>query len=97
MSAAYRIGAAQWHGDSVRIPSVWLAFGVSVLLHALLLWSGWLPDLRSLTLEDPTKGRSEGALHPQLEHFLQNRSYPKALAFLDSRGLRNADLGKSVS
>lgn len=62
MSAAYRIGAAQLHGDSVRIPSVWLAFAVSVLLHALLLWSGWLPDLRSLTLEDPTKGRSEGAL-----------------------------------
>ncbi len=28
------------------------------------------------------QGRSEGALHPQLEHFLQNRSYAKALMFL---------------
>ncbi|MBS0662757.1 MAG: hypothetical protein JSR48_05795 [Verrucomicrobia bacterium] len=29
-----------------------------------------------------TRGRQEGLLHPQLEHFLQNRSYAKALMFL---------------
>ncbi len=28
------------------------------------------------------RGRADGTLHPQLEHFLQNRSYPKALMFL---------------
>lgn len=28
------------------------------------------------------QGRRDGSLHPQLEHFLQNRSYSKALMFL---------------
>ena len=28
------------------------------------------------------QGRATGGLHPQLEHFLGNRSYPKALMFL---------------
>ncbi len=28
------------------------------------------------------QGRATGGLHPQLEHFLGNRSYPKALAFM---------------
>jgi predicted translation initiation factor SUI1 len=28
--------------------------------------------------------RGRGELHPQLVHFLQNRSYPKALAFLEA-------------
>ena len=29
-----------------------------------------------------TQGRATGGLHPQLEHFLGNRSYAKALMFL---------------
>jgi hypothetical protein len=62
VSAAYRIGAPHAHGDSVRIPSVWLAFGVSVLLHALLLWSGWMPQITPLTLEDALKGKTQGSL-----------------------------------
>lgn len=31
--------------DRISIPTIWVAFAVSVLLHALLLWGGWLPDL----------------------------------------------------
>jgi hypothetical protein len=31
-------------------------------------------------------GAPRGALHPQLAHFLERRSYAKALAFLDGGG-----------
>jgi len=32
---------------------------------------------------DELLARHRGALHPQLAHFLERRSYPKALAWLD--------------
>jgi predicted translation initiation factor SUI1 len=33
---------------------------------------------------DGLLARGRGQLHPQLVHFLQNRSYPKALAYLEA-------------
>jgi hypothetical protein len=32
-------------------------------------------------------GRAAGSLHPQLEHFLEKRSYPKALQYLGGETL----------
>jgi hypothetical protein len=34
-------------------------------------------------------GRAAGALHPQLEHFLEKRSYAKALQYLGGETLQN--------
>jgi hypothetical protein len=62
VSAGLSIGAPHRHGDAIRIPTVWFAFGLSVLLHLLLLATGWLPNVTPLTLEDALKGRKEGAL-----------------------------------
>jgi len=42
------------------------------------------------------RGRAEGGLHPQLGHFLQNRSYPKALAFLSDAGNRKPKTGNAA-
>jgi hypothetical protein len=35
-----------------------------------------------MTLLDQYLGEGRGSLHPQLVHFLERRSYPKALMFL---------------
>jgi hypothetical protein len=34
---------------------------------------------------DDLLARHRGALHPQLAHFLERRSYPKALAWLEAK------------
>jgi hypothetical protein len=35
-----------------------------------------------MALLDDCLGKARGSLHPQLVHFLERRSYPKALMFL---------------
>jgi hypothetical protein len=42
-----------------------------VILREMEQLDGWL-----------ARGQAAGSLHPQLEHFLEKRSYAKALAFL---------------
>jgi len=37
---------------------------------------------REMAALDRCLNGARGSIHPQLAHFLQNRSYPKALAFL---------------
>lgn len=51
--------------DRVSIPTIWVAFAVSLLLHAALMWP-WLPDLTLLSL-DPARGEPpSGRLQLQL-------------------------------
>ncbi|MFZ5555316.1 MAG: hypothetical protein ACOZDY_01115 [Pseudomonadota bacterium] len=51
--------------DRVSIPTIWVAFAVSVLLHALLIWP-WLPDLRLLSFDSPKEKAASGRLQVQL-------------------------------
>lgn len=51
--------------DRVSIPTIWVAFAVSVLLHALLIWP-WLPDLRLLSFDSPKEEAASGRLQVQL-------------------------------
>jgi hypothetical protein len=47
--------------DRITISTVHVAFALSLLLHALLLW-GWLPKVPMLPFEDARQGRPSGAL-----------------------------------
>jgi hypothetical protein len=52
------------HYDRITVSTIQVAFGLSILLHALAL-SGWLPKLPMppmLPFEDPRQGRPSGAL-----------------------------------
>jgi len=62
VSSGISIGVPRRHGDTIQIPSVWVAFALSVLLHALLLWSGWMPKITPLNLDEALKGRTDGSL-----------------------------------
>ena len=50
--------------DSITIPTLWVAFALSLILHALLL--GWLPKAMTSPLEDPEKGKKSGSLAVRL-------------------------------
>jgi len=47
--------------DSVTIPTIWVAFGLSVLIHILVLGK-WLPQVRLPSLEEILKTESQGPL-----------------------------------
>lgn len=51
--------------DRVTIPTIWIAFALSLLLHALALW-GWLPRALVLPFDDPKKGKPSGSLAVRL-------------------------------
>lgn len=51
--------------DAVRIPAIWLAVALSLLIHVALLWK-WLPDLRMASLEAPKRGEGSTSLSVQL-------------------------------
>jgi hypothetical protein len=47
--------------DRITIPTVWVAFALSLMLHALALF-GWLPKVPLLPFEDPKQGKASGSL-----------------------------------
>lgn len=49
----------------IAIPTVWLAFALSLVLHALMLF-GWLPKVMLLPFEDPKQGKPSGSLAVRL-------------------------------
>ena len=51
--------------DSITVSTIQVAFVLSLLLHALLLWS-WKPDPPKLPFEEPTLGKPDGALAVRL-------------------------------
>ena len=51
--------------DRIAIPTIWVAFALSLMLHAVVL-SGWLPKVRLLPLEDPRPGKASGSLAVRL-------------------------------
>lgn len=50
MSASFN--TLRSRSEHIAIPTVWVAFALSLMLHALMLWSGWLPRVRLLPFED---------------------------------------------
>ncbi|HSO07770.1 MAG TPA: hypothetical protein VLW45_11040, partial [Pelomicrobium sp.] len=54
--------------DRISIPTIWVAFALSVLLHAALMWP-WLPELSLISLsppkDDPSGGRLQVLLVPR--------------------------------
>jgi|SRR6185295_3993468 len=61
------LDALRGRHDRIAIPTVWLAFALSLMLHVLLL-AGWLPKVRLLPFED--------AEHRQPGHSLAVRLIP---------------------
>jgi hypothetical protein len=53
------------HYDRIAIPTIWLAFALSFMLHALLL-SGWLPRVRVFPSEDPLHDKPSNSLAVRL-------------------------------
>ena len=51
--------------DSITVPTLWVAIGLSLILHALLLL-GWLPKVLSSPIDDPEKGKKSGTLAVRL-------------------------------
>ncbi|MBI3372065.1 MAG: hypothetical protein HY017_09960 [Betaproteobacteria bacterium] len=51
--------------DRVTIPTIWVAFALSLILHAVALW-GWLPKVFVLPFEDPKQGKPSGSLSVRL-------------------------------
>jgi hypothetical protein len=51
------------------------------LMDGIKRADGGVIEARMATLDDCVK-EGRGTLHPQLVHFLERRSYPKALIFL---------------
>lgn len=73
--------------DGARIATARMDTQIKTALVALLAaiqrGDGPVIAAEMTTLDDClARGRATGGLHPQLEHFLGNRSYAKALAFL---------------
>ncbi|AHF91878.1 hypothetical protein OPIT5_18280 [Opitutaceae bacterium TAV5] len=56
------------------------------LLEAIRKSDGQTIGTRMAQLDDLLARGQTGGLHPQLAHFLQNRSYAKALMFLGGAG-----------
>jgi hypothetical protein len=54
---------------------------LSALMEGIKLSDGDAVGLQMARLEDQLR-EGRGRLHPQLVHFLERRSYPKALMFL---------------
>lgn len=51
--------------DRVTIPTIWMAFALSLVLHALALW-GWLPKALVVPFDDTKKGKPSGSLAVRL-------------------------------
>lgn len=51
--------------DGVTLPTIWVAVGLSVLLHVAIMWK-WLPKLHFPSPEDSKIGESRGSLVVQL-------------------------------
>jgi hypothetical protein len=51
--------------DRIAIPTIRLAFALSLVLHALMLF-GWLPKVMLLPFEDPRQGKPSGSLAVRL-------------------------------
>jgi hypothetical protein len=51
--------------DGVTIPTIWIAFALSVILHVALMWK-WLPHIRLPSLEEADRGEARGSLVVQL-------------------------------
>jgi hypothetical protein len=47
--------------DGVTIPTIWLAFALSLLIHVAVLWQ-WLPKLRLLSPDETKRGEANGSL-----------------------------------
>jgi hypothetical protein len=46
----------------ITVPTHWVAFAISLALHALLLWGGGLPLPRMLPFDDTKEGRPSGSI-----------------------------------
>lgn len=53
------------HHDRITIPTIWIAFALSLLLHATALIGG-LPRVLGTPFEDPRPGKTSGALSVRL-------------------------------
>lgn len=53
------------HYDRITIPTIWIAFVLSLLFHAMAL-IGWLPRVLSTPFEDPKPGKTSGSLSVRL-------------------------------
>jgi hypothetical protein len=62
--------------ERLEIPTVWVAFAISILLHLALL-IGFAPQLRILPFEGPERGKSGGRLTVELAPSPPRRSEPK--------------------
>lgn len=51
--------------DRITIPTIWVAFALSLILHAVVLW-GWLPKVPMLPFEDSKQGKPSGSLAVRL-------------------------------
>jgi outer membrane biosynthesis protein TonB len=51
----------RYRRDGVTIPTIWVAFALSLLLHLALLWQ-WLPHLRLLSPDETKLGDGKGSL-----------------------------------
>jgi outer membrane biosynthesis protein TonB len=51
--------------DGVTIPTIWIAFVFSVLLHVALMWK-WLPEIHFASPELDKRGQAQGSLDVQL-------------------------------
>ena len=51
--------------DTVRIPSIWLATVLSLVLHALVIWV-WMPELQTLNVQAPEAVRPPDPLVVQI-------------------------------
>jgi hypothetical protein len=51
--------------DRITIPTIWVAFALSLILHAVALW-GWLPKVPVLPFEDSKQGKPSGSLAVRL-------------------------------
>ncbi len=51
--------------DRITIPTIWVAFALSLILHAVALW-GWLPKVPTLPFEDSKQGKPSGSLAVRL-------------------------------
>ena len=59
------LNAVRSRYDRITIPTLWVAFALSLILHAVALW-GWQPRVPMLPFEDSKQGKPAGSLAVRL-------------------------------
>ena len=75
--------------DGVTIPTIWIAIGLSLLLHLALMWK-WLPEIHLPSPELDERGQSKGSISVELAPAPKPPSAPPSAPSIQAQPQRPA-------